>query len=197
MNAFELGLLERLNLVVGNRVFDAIMPVITALANNGYIWIVIAVALLLFARYRKAGVTLAVALLTEWGLVNGLLKPLVGRIRPFALDPSFPLIATPPHDASFPSGHAAVSFAAAYVIYHFNKRAGIAAYVLAALIAFSRLYLFFHFPTDVLAGTIIGIAVGAFAVWLVTWADKKWMGGKLGAAGDVEVEQVEAVEDVL
>jgi len=191
MNAFELGLLEKLNLALGNRFLDAVMPLITFLGNNGYIWIAVAVIFLLIARYRKAGYTLVIALLTEWGLVNGILKPLVGRARPFVLDPTFPLIATPPHDASFPSGHAAVSFACAYVIYHFNKRWGIVAYVLAGLIAFSRLYLFFHFPTDVLGGIVIGLAVGAFAVWLVKWIDKRWLDGKVG---DSAGEKSDAIE---
>jgi len=193
MNQFELGLLESLDRIVRNSFLDAVMPTITALANNGLTWVVLAIVLLVIAKYRKVGLTLAIAILVEWGLVNGILKPLVGRSRPFELDPTFPLLATPPHDASFPSGHAAISFAAAYVIYHFNKRWGIVAYVLAALIALSRLYLFFHFPSDVIAGTLIGIAVGAFAVWLVTWLEPRWCKNKTDDTTQGESDELECV----
>lgn len=65
-----------------------------------------------------------------------------------------------PQDFSFPSAHSMVSFAAAVVIFHYDRRFGIAALAVAAIIAFSRLYLFVHFPTDVLAGSLIGAGLG-------------------------------------
>ena len=87
--------------------------------------------------------------------------------RPCWLDPETPLLIAVPKDFSFPSAHAMISFAAAVAIFHYNRKAGIAALVVASLIAFSRLYLFVHFPSDVLVGTLIGIGLG-IAAFIVT-----------------------------
>jgi len=167
MNLFELRVLDALTSAVSNPVLDRVMVLISTLGNSGWIWIALAALMLCVGRYRKAGVTLAVALVTDLALVNGIIKPLVDRTRPFVLNPDALLLISPPKDGSFPSGHTAASFAAASVIYHFNKRCGVAAYVFATLMALSRLYLYVHYPTDVLGGIIIGILIGIFAVWLV------------------------------
>ena len=88
---------------------------------------------------------------------NGVIKNLVARPRPFqAFDGEIVLLIPPPGEYSFPSGHTLHSFAAAVTIFLHNKKAGAAALLLAALIAFSRLYFFVHFPTDVLAGMVLG-----------------------------------------
>ena len=79
-----------------------------------------------------------------------------------------------PTDFSFPSGHTMVSFAAATVLWHWNRKVGIAAYLLAAVIAFSRLYLFVHFPSDVFAGAVIGILIGIAAIKGTDWMQKKF-----------------------
>ena len=84
-----------------------------------------------------------------------------------------PMIAMPT-DFSFPSGHTMVSFAAATVLWHWNRKVGIAAYLLAAVIAFSRLYLFVHFPSDVFAGTVIGVLIGIAAIKGTDWMQKKF-----------------------
>ena len=90
-------------------------------------------------------------------LGNGVIKNLVARPRPFqAFDREIVLLIPPPGEYSFPSGHTLHSFAAAVTIFLHNKKAGVAALLLAALIAFSRLYFFVHFPTDVLAGMVLG-----------------------------------------
>ena len=79
-----------------------------------------------------------------------------------------------PTDFSFPSGHTMVSFAAATVLWHWNRKVGIAAYLFAAIIAFSRLYLFVHFPSDVFAGAVIGILIGIAAIKGTDWMQKKF-----------------------
>ena len=71
------------------------------------------------------------------------------------------------HDYSFPSGHSSASFAAAVSIFMWRKKEGSAALVLAALIAFSRLYFTVHYPTDVLVGTITGALYGVAAYFIV------------------------------
>ena len=83
------------------------------------------------------------------------------------------LLIAVPRDYSFPSGHTQASFAAASALMQTNKKAGISAYILAALIAFSRLYLYVHFPTDVLAGILIGICCGLLSGWIFGKAGEK------------------------
>ena len=87
---------------------------------------------------------------------NLVLKPLAARPRPCWIDEQVKLLVAAPKDYSFPSGHSAASFAAAVSIFVMHKKEGAAALILACLIAFSRLYLFVHFPTDVLAGIAVG-----------------------------------------
>ncbi|MBQ8934701.1 MAG: phosphatase PAP2 family protein [Lachnospiraceae bacterium] len=81
-----------------------------------------------------------------------------------------------PSSSSFPSTHSAWSFAGATAIYLNHKKAGIAVYLAAALIAFSRLYLFVHFPTDVLAGAVFGVIMGIMAVKLYRWIESRYKG---------------------
>lgn len=97
---------------------------------------------------------------------NLILKNLVARSRPFFFNTAVDLLISVPTDYSFPSGHTMSSFTAAVILYHADKRLGIPALILAFLIAFSRLYLYVHFPSDVIAGALIGIAIG-FVVWAV------------------------------
>ena len=73
-----------------------------------------------------------------------------------------------PTDYSFPSGHTAASFASVMALYLAGeKKIWIPSLVLAVLIAFSRLYLYVHYPTDVLGGIVAGLAAGALGYWLV------------------------------
>lgn len=97
-----------------------------------------------------------------------LLKNIVARPRPFAeIEALIPMI-TKPKDFSFPSGHTTASFAVALVMLRMlPKKFGIPAVVLAALVAFSRLYLGVHYPTDVLTGFVIALVGSTLSVWIV------------------------------
>lgn len=141
---------------------DAIMPVITALGNGGIFWIALAVVMLLIPKYRKAGLSMGIALLLGLLVCNVTLKPLVARMRPYDYQlehfgKSISLLIATPHDFSFPSGHTIASFEAATALLLYDRKLGIPAMVLAVLIAFSRLYLYVHYPTDVLASVVLGI----------------------------------------
>ena len=89
-----------------------------------------------------------------------LLKQLVDRPRPCQIDQAFALLVERPTSPSFPSTHTAWAFGTATAIFMKFRKAGAAAFVAAALIAFSRLYLFQHFPTDVLFGILMGVILG-------------------------------------
>lgn len=142
-------------------VADSIMCVITKLGNAGAVWILLAVILLVLPKTRRTGGIVLAALVIDVLLCNVMLKPLVGRIRPCDVNTAVQLLVARPHDFSFPSGHTAASFAAAAALcFAGEKRLWKPAALLAVLIAFSRLYLYVHYPTDVLGGMAVGIAAG-------------------------------------
>lgn len=141
---------------------DAVVPLITSLGNAGILWILIGLVLLMRRSWRKTGVVLLLALLIEAFFCNIVLKNLVAMPRPFTLHENVQLLIPAPHDYSFPSGHTGAAFASAAALYFSRARYWIVVFVLAVLIAFSRLYLYVHFPTDVLAGIVLGIA----SAWL-------------------------------
>lgn len=163
MNEFEIKILDFIRERFACPFLDAVMPVITSLANGGIIWIIAAVLLLIFKKTRKTGFSVALALITGLIIGNLILKNLVGRIRPYEFNEGVEILVARLSDFSFPSGHTLASFEAATVLLIRDKRLGVPALVLAVAIAFSRLYLYVHYPTDVLAGIILGVLIGIFA----------------------------------
>ncbi len=146
---------------------DYVMRFISFLGDGGWIWILTGLVLCVFPKTRKAGLTVLVALAINLVICNLTLKPLIARVRPFDLKEGIELIISKPTDFSFPSGHTSASFAAAVAIFLHNKKYGAIALVLAGLIGFSRLYLYVHFPTDVLGGVVVGIisAVASYYIF--------------------------------
>ncbi len=172
---FDLPILDWIAANLWNPVLDVIMPIITLLGDAGIFWIALAVLALFFPKYRKMGLSMGVALLMGVLLCNVLLKPLVGRIRPYDYQlehfgKEITLLISTQHDFSFPSGHTIASFEAAVAITLHNRKLGIPALILASLIAFSRLYLYVHYPTDVLASILLGTALAFLGCWLVNKA---------------------------
>lgn len=136
------------------------MVFITSLADKGWLWLLIGGVLFAIPKTRVMGGCVLVSIGIGALLGNALMKPMVARPRPCWLDPSVSLLIASPRDFSFPSGHTLVSFEGAVSICLFNRKWGIPAVMLAVLIAFSRMYLFMHFPTDVLAGAVMGSGIG-------------------------------------
>lgn len=139
---------------------DMIMPRLTALGDAGIIWIVIGICMLISKKYRKTGVLVLAGLLMGLIIGNGLVKNLVARQRPCWMNPDFPLLIANPSDFSFPSGHTQACCIAATVITIKHRKMGWVVIPLAVIIAFSRLYLYVHFPSDVLGGAVMGILIG-------------------------------------
>lgn len=174
----EIQILHRFE-TLHNPITNPIFYVITTLGNAGWFWIVLAVLMLtvLPKKYKKAGLTMAIALILSLIFCNGIMKHLWARPRAFwVVGQNFVVgnefenlygIFNSIHDYSFPSGHSSASFAAAVSIFMWRKKEGSAALVLAALIAFSRLYFTVHYPTDVLVGTITGALYGVAAYFIV------------------------------
>ncbi len=156
MNQFELGILDGIQNIFGCKFLDVVMPIITLFGDGGIFWIALAVILLIFKKTRKIGLTMGISLAVGFLVGNLFLKNVVARIRPYDLNPEFTLLVEKLHDFSFPSGHTLASFEASISIYLHNKKFGIPAIILAFLIALSRLYLYVHYPTDVLTSVILG-----------------------------------------
>jgi undecaprenyl-diphosphatase len=169
---FDLPILDWIaeNLYCG--FLDAVMPIVTVLGDAGLFWIAIAVALLFFPKYRKIGLSMGAAMVLGVLVCNVTMKPLFSRIRPYDYQlehfgRTIQLLIATPHDFSFPSGHTLASFEAATVLLIHNKKMGVPAMVLAVLIAFSRMYLYVHYPSDVIASVILGVAFGFIGCALV------------------------------
>lgn len=147
---------------------------ITWLGDSGWFWIAVSVVLLIPKKTRTVGIAALLALLVNLLITNVTLKPLIARTRPYEVIEGLKILIAAPHDYSFPSGHTSASFSAALVyLQMLPRRYGIAFVVLAALIAFSRLYVGVHYPTDVLGGLVVGIFSAWAAVRLVRTIQQK------------------------
>ena len=139
--------------------WDSFFASVTHLGDGGILWIAFTLVLLCIPKTRKLGICVAIALIFDLLLCNVCIKPLVSRVRPYALR-DVVLLVRAPKDASFPSGHAAAAFSVCCALAWKRSRLAIPAVVLAFVIAFSRLYLYIHYPTDVFAGIALGALCG-------------------------------------
>lgn len=167
MQAVELAALDWLQANCRTAFLDWLMPAVSALCNNGEIWIALAAALLLTKKYRRTGAVVALALLLDLLCCNAVLKPLTARPRPCDVNTAAALLTPRLGDWSFPSGHTAASMAAVGALLAEGSRLWVPALALTVLIAFSRLYLYLHWPSDVLAGAVLGAALGFAASRIV------------------------------
>lgn len=157
----DLNILKTLHSLVQNPFFDKVMPYITSLGNSGIIWIVISIVMICIKKYRKTGILCLSALLLTTVLGEGIIKHLVQRQRPYNYIGPLDLLISEPVSYSFPSGHTGSSFAAATVLSCRIPKLTPWVFSFAVIIAFSRMYLMVHYPTDVLMGALLGILSAA------------------------------------
>ncbi len=157
INSLDRSILSAIQSYLQNDFFDWLMPIVTALGNGGIGWIVLALILICTKKYRKAGLVALLAIIINTLLGEVILKNIIQRARPFINDTSLKILITKPISYSFPSGHTGASVAAAAALSANIKGYGKYFWILAGLIAFSRLYLYVHYPTDVIAGIILGL----------------------------------------
>ena len=162
---------------------DSFILLLTKIAGSyGEMWLVIGAVLLIFKKTRKCGI----AMFLSYGIVYLVgqygLKDLIARPRPCHIDRTVELLIDRPSSYSCPSTHSAWAFAAAATVFLNHKKAGIVVCVIAVLIAFSRMYLFVHFPTDVLLGAVLGVLAALAAAALVRYFAGKLQKKKEAAA---------------
>ena len=159
-------------------VLDFLMPKISALGDVGAIWLLAAALMLFSKKYRRYGIMLFFGIAAGYVVGNLCLKPLFARPRPCWLDSSVRLLIANPTDYSFPSGHTLSSVIGATILTKTDRRFGYAAIPLAALSACSRLYLYVHFPSDVLAAAVLGVLIGKVSdrvgMHLINWMEQVW-----------------------
>ena len=178
--SFDLPILDWIQAHLQCGFLDAVMPIVTLFGEGGIFWIAWAVLMLVFPKTRKTGIAMAIALIMGVLICNVTLKPLIGRPRPYDYQlehfgVTIKLLIDAQHDYSFPSGHTIASFEAAVALLLNDKRMGIPAMVIAVLVTFSRLYLYVHYPTDVLVSVVLGILFGILGNLIVNAVYKKFV----------------------
>ncbi len=166
---FDFEILFFIQKYLRNDILDVIVPFYTSLGEDGIIWITVGVILLIPKKTRKCGIMVLCALLVMLVVNNIVLKNLIARSRPCWTYPEMVDLVEIPKSYSFPSGHTVSAFAVSLVILSQHKKLGIVTVIMAALMAFTRLYVFVHFPTDIFGGMLVGASIACF----VCFTEKK------------------------
>jgi undecaprenyl-diphosphatase len=162
------ALLEFFSVTLSNPIFDVLMPFITNLNNHGEIWAVISIIFILNknSSIRRMGISILIGVAFAYLIGEAGLKNIFDRARPIGDEFNYNFLIPKPDSYSFPSGHTASSFAAFGVVFLSKWKYKYWVLVLAMLMAFSRLYLHVHYPSDVLGGIIIGLISSKVGVYL-------------------------------
>lgn len=152
-------------------VLDLVMLALTEVGRGGAVWAVMAIARgAARRRLAMAACQVVLAVTVAWIIPDAVLKPLAARPRPFVTHADLPLLREQPPDYSFPSGHASTAVAGAYALTAMWPAGRAAWWTLAACIALSRAYLGVHYPTDLVAGALLGWFIGWFVVGRTRWS---------------------------
>ena len=159
ITALDLSILDFIRNTLSSPVADIIMKCLTYSIEYGAMAILVFIVMMFVKKMRKTGFAVMGATLSVLLFGELILKHIVCRPRPFAVNSAIDIIIKAPSGFSFPSSHTATCFAMATAIYLFHKRLGIIAYIYASLVAFSRMYLYVHYPSDIFGGVILGICL--------------------------------------
>ena len=149
-----------------------IICTVTIMGNKGLIWLALLLGLLIYPKTRKLGMVAGLSFLLCVGVAE-VIKNLVMRPRPFLTIAELVPLVKPPQSYSFPSVHTVSSFSVAWILLWSRERKAIryVVFIFALLMAFSRLYVGVHYPSDVLTGMLLAF-LGSYLVW-------RWQGHKL------------------
>ena len=154
---FDIFILKQIRAKFSNPILDKIMVMFTMLGEFGAVWSLLGIALIIEGKYRIIGLMILATLIFTTIMGEGIIKHLVKRSRPCENMTQNDLVVRKPNTYSFPSGHTASSFAVANVLFTCFAGVGVLFLVIAGLIAFSRMYLYVHYPTDIIAGIALGL----------------------------------------
>lgn len=163
MTELEFAILDFIQNHLRTPVGDTVIPWLTGLGNGGILWVAAGLLLLIPPKHRRTGALVLAALAIEYLLCNVWLKNAVAAPRPCDLNQSVQLLIARPEDYSFPSGHTGASFAAVTALRLGGEKHWYLALIPALLIAFSRMYLYVHFLSDILGGILVGCISGLLA----------------------------------
>lgn len=152
---------------IQNPVLTPVFKLFTLIGEAGAVWIAVGILLLAGKSSRKTGIAVLLSLVFCLLMGNAFLKNVVARPRPCWRFPDIEMLIAVPRDYSFPSGHTMSSFAAAASVYIWDKKWGMAALAGAVIIAVSRLYFYVHYPTDILAGALMGVFLAMVSWWII------------------------------
>lgn len=158
---------------MSSEILDTIMKFISCSGDYAAVWIILSIVLLIKKPTREIGIVMFFAILMGFLLNDLMIKPLIERPRPFIDDPSLPLVISPPGGYSFTSGHTVKAFAAAFVMFIYDRKWGTGFLVYATLIGFSRVYLMVHYPSDIIAGVLIGILCAVAVYSIIKYCKKR------------------------
>lgn len=163
----EIAILDFIQMIFRNPLMDRLMVLITTLGNEGILYYIILILLLVNKKTRKLGVILGISMLLNHILSNMTLKPFIARTRPFDVNTAVEIIIKKPSSYSFPSGHTAQAFTTAFAFLFAKSRFTKPMFIFACIMAFTRLYLYVHYPTDILGGILCGFISGYLGYVLV------------------------------
>ncbi len=161
---FDFSVLNGIQNIFRCGFLDIVIPWLTHL-GHGIVWAIFGLAFLITKKYRFNGICIISALVATVIISEFIIKPLFLRERPYMLNPEFALLIPEPSGTSFPSSHTSTSFASALQFFGINRKAGFGAIAFAVVVAFTRLYLYVHFPTDILGGIVLGILMGLTVIF--------------------------------
>lgn len=161
---WEFAFLDYIQANFSNPIFDLIAKFFGSAVLP--IAAILAIILLIIKKTRRTGLAMLISFVLVYLIGNLILKPMIARIRPYDVNTAVQLIVSAEHDFSFPSAHTHFAFAAATVIFMRYRKIGICCYILAVIMGLSRMYLYVHYPTDIIAGAILGIALGILAYFV-------------------------------
>ena len=152
-----------------------ILRFFTTIGESGLVWIVIAIVLTCIPKTRKCGLTMIIAMAITYLVGNLFLKNVNRETPSLCCGHRCDAENSVPFGIFLPSGHTSNGFAGAVTIFSYYRKAGILSLLMAAVIAFSRLYFFVHYPTDILGGMVLGTLDAVLAVYIVKRLEDRQM----------------------